>query len=84
MNTQDIIAILALGGTIISTIFMLGQQAQKINEASKDLDHLFNKVRENSEELAKLEKAFIRTEQRVTFLEDRLYGEETIGRMRDR
>lgn len=84
MSLQDAIAIFGVLTTIITIVYMLGQQAQKIAQSSKDLDNLFDKVRLNNERLSDLEKAFIRTEQRVTFLEDRLYGDETIARVRER
>jgi len=82
MTTQDIVAIVTLLISVLTVIFILGQQSQKLNQASKDLDHLFNKVRDRDEQMSLLEKAFIRTEQRVTFLEDRIYGDETIARVR--
>lgn len=84
MNTQDIVAIVTLFISVLTVIFILGQQSQKVNQSSKDLDHLFSKVRDQDDQIAQLEKAFIRTEQRVTFLEDRTYGEETIARVRER
>lgn len=83
MNTQDIVAIIALVLSILGTIFMLGQQAQKISESAKDLDHLFTKIRENNDRLSELEKAFIRSEQRITFLENKVYGDDTIARVRN-
>mgnify|MGYP001810697386 CR=1 FL=1 len=84
MSLQDAIAIFGVLTTIITIVYMLGQQSQKIAQSAKDLDALFDNVRLNKERLADLEKAFIRTEQRVTFLEDRVYGDETIARVRER
>lgn len=84
MSLQDAIAIFGALTTIITIVYMLGQQSQKIAQSAKDLDALFDNVRLNKERLAELEKAFIRTEQRVTFLEDRVYGDETIARVRER
>lgn len=84
MSLQDAIAIFGVLTTIITIVYMLGQQSQKIAQSAKDLDALFDNVRLNKERLAELEKAFIRTEQRVTFLEDRVYGDETIARVRER
>lgn len=84
MSLQDAIAIFGVLTTIITIVYMLGQQSQKIAQSAKDLDALFDNVRLNKERLSDLEKAFIRTEQRVTFLEDRVYGDETIARVRER
>lgn len=84
MSLQDAIAIFGVLTTIITIVYMLGQQAQKIAQSGKDLDALFDNVRLNKERISDLEKAFIRTEQRVTFLEDRVYGDETIARVRER
>ncbi len=84
MSLQDAIAIFGVLTTIVTIVYMLGKQAEKIAQSSKDLDNLFDKVRINNERLSDLEKAFIRTEQRVTFLEDRVYGDETIARVRER
>ena len=84
MSLQDAIAIFGVLTTIITIVYMLGQQAQKIAQSAKDLDALFDNDRLNQERLSDLEKAFIRTEQRVTFLEDRVYGDETIARVRER
>ncbi|MBD2150813.1 hypothetical protein H6F44_11875 [Pseudanabaena sp. FACHB-1277] len=84
MSLQDAIAIFGVLTTIITIVYMLGQQSQKIAQSAKDLDALFDNVRLNNERLSDLEKAFIRTEQRVTFLEDRVYGDETIARVRER
>jgi uncharacterized coiled-coil protein SlyX len=84
MSVQDAIAIIGCLFTITTIIFMLGQQSQKITQSAKDLDNLFDKVRTNNERIENLEKAFIRSEQRITYLEDRTYGEDTIARFRDR
>jgi hypothetical protein len=84
VSLQDAIAIFGVLTTIVTIVYMLGKQAEKIAQSSKDLDNLFDKVRINNERLSDLEKAFIRTEQRVTFLEDRVYGDETIARVRER
>jgi hypothetical protein len=84
MSLQDAIAIFGVLTTIITIVYMLGQQSQKIAQSAKELDALFDNVRLNNERLSDLEKAFIRTEQRVTFLEDRAYGDETIARVRER
>ncbi|MDX2255569.1 MAG: hypothetical protein NW214_08650 [Pseudanabaenaceae cyanobacterium bins.39] len=83
MNVGEVVAILTLLISVLTVIFMIGQQSQRLNQSSKDLDNLFSNVRANDDRLTDLEKAFIRNEQRLSYIEDRIYGEDTIARVRN-
>jgi RNA binding exosome subunit len=86
MSTGDILAIASLAITIATIIFMIGKNAQRLQVAENDLNNLGNKVSRNLADLdARLDRqaTFVtRLDQKVLYLEERQFGDDTAARIR--
>jgi RNA binding exosome subunit len=86
MSTGDILAIASLVITIATIIFMIGKNAQRLQVVEKDLNNLGNKVGKSLSDLDnRLDRqaTFItRLDQKVLYLEERQFGNDTAARIR--
>ncbi len=87
MNPLDILEVIAFVGTLLGIAFSLGKQAYRLQILEKDLNMLGNEYRQdakkNDQRLDRLAEFVVRTDQRIIYLEERAFGEETAGRMRE-
>jgi RNA binding exosome subunit len=86
MSTGDILAIASLAITIAAIIFTIGKNAQRLQVTETDLNNLGTKVGRNLAELdSRLDRqaTFItRLDQKVLYLEERQFGDDTAARIR--
>lgn len=86
MNTGDILAIASFCITIAAIVYTIGKNAQRLEVVESDLNNLGGKVSRSFGELDnRLDKqaTFItRLDQKVLYLEERQFGDDTAARIR--
>lgn len=98
MNAGDIVAVASFTLSIAAIILMLGKNIQRLEVAEKDLNKLGEKIerdfinlnakadqnfRELDSRLDQQANNLARGNQRILYLEERVFSEETIARMRE-
>jgi len=98
MNIGDIVAVTSFALSIAAIILILGKNIQRLEVAEKDLNKLGEKVERDFNNLnAKADQNFrelddrldqqannlTRGNQRILYLEERLFSEETIARLKE-
>lgn len=82
MSTGDILAIASLGITILAIIFTIGKNAQRLEEVEEDMDNFGEKARQLDNRLDKQATFITRLDQKVLYLEERQFGDDTAARIR--
>jgi len=86
MSTGDIVAIISLSISLAAIIFVIGKNTQRLEVMEKDLNSLGKKVDRALEDFDKrLDKQanFItRTDQRIVYIEEKTFGDDTAARIR--
>lgn len=93
MNLHDWIAITTLAIAIMGVVYAFGLRDAKLSELDKDLNALGEKieeefkavesgVKESNKRVNELNMFYVRVDQRVVHLEERVIGEESSARLR--
>lgn len=87
MSVGDIVAIASFAASIFALIFAIGKQANRLQVIERDVIENDKDSRESirafDKRIDKLSEFTVRMDQRVVYLEERSFGEDTAARMRD-
>lgn len=93
MNLPDVIAIATFAIAIMGVVYAFGLRDAKLSELDKDLNALGEKieeefkavesgVKESNKRVSELGIFYVRVDQRVAHIEERVIGEEASARLR--
>jgi len=86
MAVSEIIGLATFCITVLGMAFALGRQAYRLQILEKDLNAIAQqergKFKEIDQQLDKLSEFAIRTNEKVSNLEQAVYGDNTLGRVR--
>lgn len=93
MNTQDLIAIATFAIAIMGVVYAFGLRDAKLSELDRDLNALGekntdefkaveDKLKHSDKRLNELSIFYVRVDQRVAHLEERVIGEDASARLR--
>lgn len=82
MQISDFIGIATFALSILGLVYALGQQSAKLQVAEKNINDLAGMQRDIDKRLDKQSVFAVRVDQRIVSLEERVFGDETVARMR--
>lgn len=83
MSVNDWVAIAAFAVSILGMVFALGKQSYRVQILEKDADNLAGILRRHDERLDRLSENAAQTSVRISYMEERIFGEDTAARIRD-
>lgn len=87
MGTQEIIEIATFGLSLASIAYAIGKQSQRLDVLERDLNAVGGKMddflHEFDKRLERQANFLTRIDQKMLYLEERLFGEDTAARLRE-
>lgn len=83
MSVNDWVAIAAFAVSIFGMVFALGKQSYRVQILERDVDNLGGLLRRHDERLDRLSENAAQTSIRISYIEERIFREDTATRMKD-
>ena len=83
MTINDWMAIAAFAISIMGMVFALGGHAERLKSVEKSGCNLEDLIKRHDDRLDRLSEIAARTSTRLSYVEERIFGDDTAARMRD-